>query len=211
VGSATVEGRGGRVVVQDPREAAYDSMPRRALAVTDHAVIRTAREIPRLVAQLAREQVEVLPAELDPELEAEVRGLLAGDPQTSTATRDYSGFTCPDCGGPLYHGTEHQADSYDCLVGHRWSPESLLEEQANAVERALWLAIRSLDERGRLTQGLAEAARQRGHPITAARFEDASKEASQAADVIRKAANGMGSVTDEPAADDPIAEEPVTG
>lgn len=156
---------------------------------------------------------EAGPPAADPadDLEAEVRGLLAGEPRTDTTIRDYSGLTCPDCGGPLYHASEHKADSYDCIVGHRWSPESLLEEQANSVERALWLAIRSLDERCRLTEGLAEAARKRGHMISAPRFEDVSKEASQAADVIRKAANGMSPVTDEPEPGEPTVDEPVTG
>ncbi|MBV9205634.1 MAG: chemotaxis protein CheB [Actinobacteria bacterium] len=211
LGSTTVEQRGGCVVVQDPAEAAYDSMPRRALAATSRALSRPSGELAALVTRLVREQAGPAAAEPAAELEAEVRGLLAGEPRTSTATRDYSGFTCPDCGGPLYHAAEHKADSYDCLVGHKWSPESLLEEQSNSVERALWLAIRSLDERCRLTEGLAETARQRGHPITAARFQDASKEASQAADVIRKAANGMTPVTDEPLPGEPAADEPVTG
>lgn len=204
LGSATVERRGGCVIVQDPADAAYDSMPRRALAATEHAILQPSDQLAALVARVARQEPGPPVAEPAAELEAEVRGLLAGDPQTNTATRDYSGFTCPDCDGPLYHANEKKADSYDCLVGHRWSPESLLEEQANSVERALWLAIRSLDERCRLTGGLAEAARRRGHTISAARFGEVSKEASLAADVIRKAANGLSPVTEEPAADEPV-------
>ena len=34
LGSATVESRGGRAVVQDPDDTEYDSMPRNAIAVT---------------------------------------------------------------------------------------------------------------------------------------------------------------------------------
>jgi two-component system chemotaxis response regulator CheB len=101
--------------------------------------------------------------------------------------------------------------SYGCATGHRWSPQALLEQQTDAVERALWLAIRrSLDERSRLTEGLAESARQRGHALTAARFQDASKEARLAADVIRNAASGMSPVTEAPDTDESFPPVPVT-
>ncbi|MBV9092451.1 MAG: chemotaxis protein CheB [Streptosporangiaceae bacterium] len=197
LGSATVERRGGQVIVQDPEEAAYDSMPRSAAAATENAVIKPAGQIPALLARLVGEEVEMRPAETADELEAEVRGLLAGDPQTVTETRQSTDFTCPECGGPLYYAQEHRAGSYDCLVGHKWSPQTLLEEQTTAVERALWLAIRSLDERARLTAGLAGAARQRGHALSAAKFSDVAKEASEAADAIRGVTNGLDPVPGE--------------
>jgi two-component system, chemotaxis family, protein-glutamate methylesterase/glutaminase len=207
LGAATVEQHGGRVIVQDPDEAAYASMPRCAAATTQHAAIRPAGKIAELVTRLTREKVEVPAGEQATDLEAEVRGLLAGDPEITPAPPDYSGFTCPECGGPLYHARERGADSYDCLVGHRWSPESLLEEQTSTVERAMWLAIRSLDERRRLTERLAESARNQGHPISAARFRASSEEASLAADVIRSATSKMTPVTEEPVADQLTAGE----
>ena len=211
LGAATVEQQGGCVIVQDPDDAAYASMPRCAAAATRHAAIRPAGTIAGLLTRLTREKVEVRVGEPPADLEEEVRVLLAVDPRIAPAPRDYSGFTCPECGGPLYHATEHGADSYDCLVGHRWSPESLLEEQAGAVERAMWLAIRSLDERRRLTGRLAESARVRGHPLSAARFRAAAEEAALAADVIRNATSTMNPVTEERAADQLTAGETGAG
>jgi two-component system chemotaxis response regulator CheB len=197
LGSATVERRGGRVIVQEPEECAYNNMPQAALAAAEHAMPQPAAKIPALITRLAREEVEMRPAGPDGELELEISGLLAGDLPINTDTRRYTGFTCPDCSGPLYHAQEDKAESYDCLVGHRWSPGTLIEEQSTAVERALWLAIRSLDERARLTERLAEAARQRGHELSAEEFQEAAKEAVQAADAIRKVANGLGPVPGE--------------
>jgi two-component system chemotaxis response regulator CheB len=198
LGSATVEGRGGSVIVQELEECSYDNMPQASLATTEHAIILPVAKIAALITRMAGEEVEVRPADPDRELELEVSGLLAGDPQTNTETRRYSGFTCPDCGGPLYHAQEDRAESYDCLVGHKWSPQALLEEQSTAVERALWLAIRSLDERARLLGGLVQAARERGHALSEANFQEAAKEAVQAADAIRKVANGLDPVVGEP-------------
>src|SRR5215472_4247333 len=39
LGSATVERRGGQVVVQEPADCDYDSMPRSAISVTEHPII----------------------------------------------------------------------------------------------------------------------------------------------------------------------------
>jgi two-component system chemotaxis response regulator CheB len=36
---------------------------------------------------------------------------------------------------------------FQCFVGHAYSPESLNEEHSEALERALWTAIRKLKER----------------------------------------------------------------
>ena len=140
-------------------------------------------------------------SEPDEELIMEISGLLANAAETDTQTRSYSGFTCPECGGPLLSAHEERAETYDCLVGHRWSPESLLEEPAANVERAMWLAIRSLDERRRLTERLAESARSRGHSISAARFRVAAEEAALAADALRNATSKLTPVTEEPVAD----------
>jgi two-component system chemotaxis response regulator CheB len=199
LGSATVERFGGRVVVQDPDEAEYDSMPRNAIAVTREPIVVPASGLADQVIRLAREGTDMKhlkppksaePDERDEELAAEIKGLLDGSLETNTRSRSYSGLSCPECGGPLYHA-HAQAETYDCLVGHRWSPQSLVEEHSAAAERALWLAIRSLDERSRLTGRLAESARKRGHALSAGRFAKAAEEASQSAEVLREAARGM--------------------
>src|SRR5581483_4043897 len=113
--------------------------------------------------------------------------LLTGSLETDTRSRSYSDLTCPECGGPLYLSRGERAETYDCLVGHRWSPQSLLEEHSSSVERALWLAIRSLDERARLTGQLADAAQQRGHVLSAGQFAQAAEDAKRSADTLRDA------------------------
>jgi two-component system, chemotaxis family, protein-glutamate methylesterase/glutaminase len=137
-------------------------------------------------------------AEQDEELADEISGLLAGAPETNTLSRTYSGLTCPECGGPPYSAREGRAHTYDCLVGHRWSPHSLVEEQRVSVERGLWLAIRSLEERGRLTARLADAARQRGNLLSAGQFSRVAEEARQSADALREVAGSMTMQTPEP-------------
>ena len=198
LGCATVERRGGLVLVQDPAEADYDGMPRNAIAATERAVVGPVASIAKLITEAVtagtdRENGEkpvaaATDARLDAELETELAGLLAVDPETDTRTRAYSGLTYSEWRGPLYTGAE---PTFDCLVGHRWSTQSLFEEQSASVERALWLAVRALDERGRLAGRLAGAAQDRGHRISADQFSTAAAEARAAADAIREVAGGM--------------------
>ena len=206
LGSAVVEQCGGRVLVQDPEEAAYPGMPSSTLAATRHAVSLPVDELADHVTQLVTADAALVaegpPAELERALQREVSRLLDGDLEVNLAGHPYSGFICPDCGGPLYFGREDDASTYDCVVGHSWSPQSLLEGQSVAVERALWLAIRSLDERARLTTRLSDDALDRGRRISAGHFRAAADEAWQAADQIRKVVNGlqaMGTELNDPA------------
>jgi two-component system, chemotaxis family, protein-glutamate methylesterase/glutaminase len=53
LGCAAVERCGGRVLVQDPDEAAYPGMPASALAATQHAMALPVTDLARLAGQLA--------------------------------------------------------------------------------------------------------------------------------------------------------------
>jgi two-component system chemotaxis response regulator CheB len=188
LGSATVERRGGRVLVQDPGEADYNSMPRSAIASTKHPVVLPAADLGKRVRRLAagtggpqsgdeqqRPAAAGADTVLDAELAAEITGLLAGNPDTSTAYSSLSAGSQP----------------FDCLAGDRWSPHPLLEERSAVVERALWLAVRVLEERGSLAGRLAAAARARSHALTAEQFGGVEVEARQAAQAIREVASVM--------------------
>jgi two-component system chemotaxis response regulator CheB len=96
-----------------------------------------------------------------------------------------SGFSCPDCNGVLCEIQTGDLHRYRCRVGHVWSPASLLTQQTEALEAALWIALRTLEERAALARRLAEPARRGGHSITATRFEDQATEAQQAARLVR--------------------------
>jgi two-component system chemotaxis response regulator CheB len=61
----------------------------------------------------------------------------------------------------------------------------MLEKQGDAVENALWTAVRSLEERSLLISKLAENARARGHDGVAALFHDRAVTLDREAQVVR--------------------------
>ena len=64
-----------------------------------------------------------------------------------------SGYTCPDCNGSLIALSD---GNYRCRVGHAWTPDALLRASDDEVETALWVAMRSLQEKAKLSHRMAE-------------------------------------------------------
>jgi two-component system, chemotaxis family, protein-glutamate methylesterase/glutaminase len=185
-GLAAVKSRGGLAVVQDPADALYSGMPLNAMqhVAVDHVVPAAAMGalLARLAAEPATEPAGPAPAAMEMEVEMEQFSMQAverGQPG------DPSGFSCPDCNGVLWAIQDGDLERFRCRVGHAWSPESLLTRQSESLESALWIALRSLEERAALARRLAAPARQRGHRITATRFEEQATEAQQAARMVR--------------------------
>lgn len=55
-------------------------------------------------------------------------------------------FVCPECHGPLWETKAGPSLQLRCHVGHAYSPDSLLANHADGLERALWSAVRTFDE-----------------------------------------------------------------
>jgi two-component system, chemotaxis family, protein-glutamate methylesterase/glutaminase len=185
-GLVAIKSRGGVAVVQDPEDALYPGMPGSALQHVDVDHVLPAVAMGALLARLAAEPAAEPPgpAPTDMEVEVEVEGFSL-EAMEGEHAGEPSGFSCPDCNGVLWGINDGGLQRFRCRVGHAWSPESLLTRQSESLEAALWIALRSLEERAALARRLAEPARRRGHRITATRFEEQAAEAQQAARVVR--------------------------
>jgi len=185
-GLLAIKSRGGIAVVQNPEDALYPGMPGNALehAQVDHvlAAASMGKLLTRLLANLAEPPADPAPTGMRVEVEMEGFSMEAFEGHHPGRP---SGFSCPDCHGVLWQIKDGGLERYRCRVGHAWSPESLLTQQSEALEAALWVALRSLEERAALARRLAEPARRRGHAITATRFEEQAAEAQQAARLVR--------------------------
>jgi two-component system chemotaxis response regulator CheB len=164
-GLVAVKRFGGTAVVQDPDDALFPSMPRSALEYVDVDHRVPLAQIPALVAELV-----VTPAE--PIAAGRGRGMPV--PMSSDESLEKgppSAFTCPDCHGTLWEVHEGELLRYQCRVGHAYSAASMIAAHDDAVEQALWAALRSLEESADLARRMAERARERNSPRVAARFE----------------------------------------
>ncbi|MGE2835832.1 chemotaxis protein CheB [Mycobacterium sp. SMC-4] len=158
LGLAAIRARGGITLCQTPSDAAFPAMPRHALqaGVVDHTA--TADEMGALVAKLCERDHDVLGHPPDHYMELENRIAMADQLTTDIDTENLgpaAGFTCPDCNGSLHEVADGR---YRCQVGHAWSADALLSSCDSEVQRALWVAVRSLHEKSRLAHLLASKA-----------------------------------------------------
>ncbi|MGH3994048.1 MAG: hypothetical protein ACRDSN_16510, partial [Pseudonocardiaceae bacterium] len=140
-----------------------------------------------VLADLARETVSVEAAPEPSPLLAIENGI-ARDPAESAGDCNLgsvSSFTCPDCQGSLAELEPGEA-RYRCRVGHAWSADALLAAQGQSLERALWTALRTLDEKVTLAIRMHAQIRERGHATLAQRYERLAEESMEAAEVLRK-------------------------
>lgn len=172
-GLLAVERAGGTTVVQDPADAAFPGMPLSALGYVEADHVIGLRELPTLLARLTAPPEGVAQRSLRPAVSGAIAGgasvsggeLSMDSRETIKVSKDpntASGFTCPECSGAPWESREHRFSEYICRVGHLFSPETLLEEQAERRDDLLESALRALREEEALNDLLLERGRARG-------------------------------------------------
>jgi two-component system chemotaxis response regulator CheB len=179
---------GGVAFVQHPDDAAEPSMPSRAAEVLGplldgaYPSESLGRHIVHLVGTKASAEGELPPEIL---LEAE----LSERPQTEHLPAAELGtlvaLTCPGCGGPLREIDVKESLRYRCFTGHAYTARALLEDQSERVERALWAAVRSMEERAATLLALCRNSRVKDQERAARSFELDANEMRAHAEVVR--------------------------
>ena len=187
-GLLAIKQQGGVAVVQDPDEALYSGMPRSAIENVDIDYILRVSELPSTLMELAYKSVETEGASMssEMEMEADIAELELEAMQDFNRPGKPSGFGCPECGGSLWELQEGSLIRFRCRTGHAYSTGSLLAEQSEALETALWMALRALEEKAALVDRLAGRARDRHQPLSAKRFAEQAQVAQQRATLLRQ-------------------------
>ncbi|HZO71950.1 MAG TPA: chemotaxis protein CheB [Ktedonobacteraceae bacterium] len=187
-GLLAIKMQGGIAVVQDPQEALYPSMPQSVLNQVQVDYCSPLTAIGPLLTRLAFETVENGRVRQVPlELEKEVRNAaMETNPlNNNEQVGKPSVFSCPECGGVLWELEDGSLLRFRCRIGHAFSSESVLAEQSEALEKSLWAALKTLDEKVNLSRRMTEQARKKGREWLARRFEDQLQEAEQHAVLLR--------------------------
>jgi two-component system chemotaxis response regulator CheB len=176
---------GGVTIVQDPAEAIQPDMPRNALdnVEVDHCLKLDA--IGPLLNDLAAQPVRQPNTHTHKEINVE-NGFttMENDIKDMNQLGHPSAFTCPSCRGALWELREGQLVRYRCHTGHAFSSESLLAEQSEAIEDALFSAVRALEEKATAMRSLA--GRFTGRlPRQESEYKEKAQALDQSADVIR--------------------------
>jgi two-component system chemotaxis response regulator CheB len=75
---------------------------------------------------------------------------------------------------------------FRCRVGHTFSADSLMDGQSEALERALWSAIRGMEERAALSRRIGQRMRARGTVTSAKRFDEQAQQMEEQAALLRQ-------------------------
>lgn len=183
LGLSTIRARGGTTLCQALDDALFPTLPSNAMEaeVVDH--VSAAGDMGTLITDLSKRDIEDLPMEPDDTLELENRIAMSAPFSSRVNTLSLgppSGYTCPDCNGSLQ--TIDDA-GFRCRVGHAWTAESLLQARDDEVQAALWIAVRSLEEKAAMARTLAGKV---SAGMISNRYTTAAHEAEHALAVLRE-------------------------
>ena len=184
-GLYAIKARGGVAIVQDPTEAMTPEMPQNALDMVDVDFCLPIRQIADLLVQLASGKATDITE--SPNGGKTMEETANAEHPKTVPPGEQIPLTCPECDGPMYACTDGELALFQCFVGHRFSPESLSEQHTQALERALWTAVRKLKERIVLHQKLVETKkRNKGEEELKRRLEDSVVAAERDLKLLRE-------------------------
>jgi two-component system chemotaxis response regulator CheB len=188
-GLMAVRSAGGLAIAQDPGDALIAAMPQNAadLAGVEHVV--RIEELALLLITLVQEQEPVTSDQgaqpMDPmERMTEIVDHDMARQAINGRRGEVSVFTCPECGGALWQVDEIGIVRFRCHVGHAYRAEVLLSEQTEALEAALWTAVRTFKEKCVLATQLAHNEQAKGDAEAAARFREQAQQAARFGQLI---------------------------
>lgn len=189
-GLVAVKMQGGVAIVQNPKDALFSAMPQSAIESVDADYVLPVSEIAPVLINLASQPTEakgVSPMSSDEmQIESDMAELDLVALQKDERPGTPSGFACPECGGSLWELHDGELLRFRCRIGHAYSVNSLLTEQSEAMEAALWTALRALEESGALAHRLARRASRHKQTLVAGRFQKRAQEAEQQAAMIQQ-------------------------
>ena len=181
-GLVAIHEAGGNAIAQDPEDAQFPDMPRNAIRTGAVDGVYPAEDMVAAISEwLSRPRSR---AKGTPSIAVDERE--AGTPSV---------FTCPDCGGTLWELDGEAVLRFRCRTGHAYSENTMLSSQGKNLEKALWAAMRSLEERHDLIRRISARAKKSGDSHTTRRLDAQGDDVRRDIDRINEAIAGLLSET----------------
>lgn len=181
-GLKAIHARGGVTIVQDPQEATFEALPVNAIehAQPDHVVpIANVAALLRDHPRPDRKK-HIMYSDHTLELENHIAmGAALARPVDSENIGPPTNYVCPDCNGGLMEVSD---GNFRCRIGHAWTADALLHARSTEIDSALGMAVRSLQEKAELADGLAKKV---GSGGLQDRYRRTAEESRHAAAVLR--------------------------
>ncbi len=187
-GLSAIKRCGGFALVQDPQDATADEMPLAGLRAVTADLVAAGARIGDVLSDLVHEAAGPrlpIPPEIRLEVDIAAGGRITSDTVKSFA--DPAPLLCPDCGGVLSQVRAPGPLRFRCQVGHAVTAEVLAQEQEGAVDEAIRVALRIIEERAELVSRMAEDGRNSGRRAVAEMYQDRADEYRTYADTLRRA------------------------
>jgi len=154
---------GGTTIIENPETAEFSSMPLYAKESMEIDYIVNIQGIPQLIKTLSARDLppqSPVPAHIrrENEIAIKIKSQIGLQEDLGTEVP----ISCASCGGPLWEMKDSNPKRYRCHVGHAFSQEALLKQQESSVEEALWVSVRTLEERRNLMTSMARDYEKKG-------------------------------------------------
>jgi two-component system, chemotaxis family, protein-glutamate methylesterase/glutaminase len=157
IGMQSIKRSGGYSIVQDPNEAEYPDMPLAVLeSIEVDQVVPLKKMLDAILERINTPEIEQVQPPEDIVAESRLSEKAATAIDEVSKLGQETKYTCPDCGGRLWHIQNGKLTHYRCHIGHVYSEEDLLLRQAETAEQTLWAAVRMMEERKLLIEKMAK-------------------------------------------------------
>lgn len=193
-GLRAVKRCGGLAMVQDPEDAEWPDMPCNAMRHVSVDACAPLSDLPALLTRLLTEPSgPAVPVPADIAMEARIpENGFDAVPELTASVGKPSTLSCPDCGGNLVEIEDGPLLRFRCKVGHAYGPATLAEFHRESIEQAIWVALRTHEDRAIMFRRLADRARAHGHPTVEANWTRSAQEAERTVAMLKDVLSGPG-------------------
>lgn len=181
---------GGTVIIQNPQDAEFPSMPNNVLEQVEVDHIVAMKDVGSLLIWLTKEEV-VYKNNITQQEAKRVRFETEIALQKNASGMGVLGlgkltpFTCPECNGALTEIREGNLIRYRCHTGHGFTADALLAGLTDKIEGNTWQTIKGLEEAVLLYEQMGHQLNNQGKKLKAEDFFRKSRQSHQRAEWLR--------------------------